>query len=116
MPQEDYLSPVLRRRRLQMRDKDYGEQVQYRCPGCKTIHIIAIGDGPGERWTFDGNMEHPTFKPSVLVSIPEHTVDGVVYPRKVLCHHYVVSGQINFLDDSEGHTLRGYHPLLRFDD
>lgn len=31
------------------------------CPGCDDIHIV--GDG----WQFNGNLESPTFSPSILV-------------------------------------------------
>lgn len=42
------------------------------CPACKHVHCFTV-EGPGwrkdggPRWTFDGNLERPTFSPSMRV-------------------------------------------------
>jgi hypothetical protein len=60
------------------------------CPGCETCHWI---DG---RWTFNGNMEKPTIRASILV--------GVDTPPR--CHIFVTDGQIKYLNDCT-HKLAG---------
>lgn len=63
------------------------------CAPCGTHHW-----GDGERWTFDGNVDCPTFSPSFLVQ-------GCTGPGSV-CHSYVKNGQIQYLNDCT-HALRG---------
>lgn len=44
------------------------------CPGCKESHYVTT-DGGGA-WTWDGDADRPTFRPSVLVTsghyLPNH--------------------------------------------
>jgi hypothetical protein len=79
-------------------DKDNNPlYVQYRfwCPGCEEIHTYRVGAKDRPTWTFDGNMEKPTFTPSLL------------YPSKpVRCHLFVTNGQIIYCADSQ-HKLAG---------
>jgi len=62
------------------------------CPGCKTCHPFDLN-----RWQFDGNLELPTFSPSLLCNAndPEHR-----------CHSFVRNGEWQFLDDC-CHGLKG---------
>lgn len=73
------------------------------CPGCKTMHYIAV-DRPlsnGARWSFDGNIEHPTFSPSVRIRIP----DWNGKPESC-CHYFLRGGKLQFCADST-HELAG---------
>ena len=63
------------------------------CHGCQSVHFFDT------RWTFNGNKEAPTFRPSLLVY--EQPAAG--YPR---CHSFVTDGRIEFLSDS-AHSLAG---------
>lgn len=94
----------------------------YWCPGCDRGHTISFGTD--ETWQWDGNAEHPTFSPSILV-YPHQTLntagralldaagDGptpeltdehrTMTPR---CHSFVREGRIQYLDDCD-HTLAG---------
>lgn len=49
---------------------DHGKQVWTWCPGCDLMHPFTIeSDGVlngGTTWTWDGNLEAPTFEPSLL--------------------------------------------------
>lgn len=65
------------------------------CPGCKYMHQFLV-DGP-MRWDFNGNMEKPTFNPSLLVneSHPESR-----------CHSFVREGKIQYCGDCH-HDLKG---------
>jgi hypothetical protein len=68
----------------------------WHCPGCNAIHQCDT------RWTFNGDVEKPTFRNSVLVH--EVKIEGkVVHP---LCHSYVTDGRIAFLPDC-GHASAG---------
>lgn len=64
------------------------------CPGCEELHAIAVGQPfpNGARWTWDGNMERPTFSPSI-------NVIG-------RCHYFIRAGRIEFCSDSK-HRLAG---------
>lgn len=63
------------------------------CPGCEVLHPLPL-DG----WTFNGNMECPTFTPSFL----QHPA-GALHGR---CHYIITDGILNFCDDSD-HSLKG---------
>jgi hypothetical protein len=70
-------------------DDEIGGYIFY-CPGCKEDHLFTI-----DRWTFNGDLERPTFTPSLL------------YPSKAIrCHLYVTDGKIQYLTDC-GHELAG---------
>jgi hypothetical protein len=64
----------------------------FHCPGCKFGHRFEVGNG---RWTFNGDLERPTFTPS-LVSITNEPI----------CHLFMRDGKIEFLSDSK-HELAG---------
>ncbi len=80
--------------------------VSFWCPGCEGMHAINIA-GAGA-WTWDGNVDAPTFSPSILVftNVGE---DGNRLPdgqRRTLCHSFVRAGMIEFLRDC-AHPLKG---------
>jgi len=68
------------------------------CPGCDHAHIIP------NRWGFDGNVERPTFTPSVRVYTPAVPSEGI--PEETLCHYFVRGGRIEFCGDCQ-HALAG---------
>lgn len=72
------------------------------CPGCKASHCFEAG-----RWTFDGNMESPTFSPSLITIVNSHDREGhdPEYPTE-RCHLFVRAGRIQFLSDCT-HSLAG---------
>jgi hypothetical protein len=61
------------------------------CPGCKQAHVF------DSRWTFNGDLDKPTFRASMLVNASQ--------PEK-RCHSFVTDGEIQFLDDCY-HELKG---------
>jgi hypothetical protein len=73
---------------------------RFRCPGCGGYHTLRtlLGD-PSARamWDFNGNLEKPTFSPSVL---SRHSTPEIV------CHSFVREGRIEFLGDCT-HELAG---------
>ena len=66
------------------------ERYAFYCPGCKHYHVYTV-----PRWSFNGDLEKPTFRPSLL-----NTKVGVI------CHLYMTDGQIDFLSDCS-HELAG---------
>ena len=60
------------------------------CPGCNYPHKL------DRRWSWNGSLDNPTFKPSLLVN-----PDG-----QDRCHLWVTDGKVIFLPDSY-HALAG---------
>ena len=83
-------------------DGDVPVGYHFWCPGCKMGHAVYV-DRPsavnGARWTFNGDMEKPTFTPSLLVRFPRAG-------KIEVCHSFVRLGQIMYLTDST-HELAG---------
>lgn len=71
-----------------------GGNIQYWfwCPGCECSHAFTCPP-----WTFNGDLEKPTFSPSLLCN--PH------YPHG-RCHSFVKDGKIQFLSDCY-HKLAG---------
>lgn len=68
------------------------------CPGCEKVHQF------DDRWTFNGDVHKPTFKPSLLVRYPVYGAQK--RKKEVRCHSFVTDGQIRFLGDCT-HKLKG---------
>ena len=75
------------------------------CPGCEEPHIVPDG------WEFDGNLERPTFKPSVKITGKRKiVVDGKWTGEWVrdaagdavdfCCHYVLTAGVLAFCGDS----------------
>ena len=69
-----------------------GETAYYfQCPGCQEPHAFT------NAWAWNGDTEHPTFAPSLLVNASR---------PECRCHLYVREGRIEYLPDSH-HALAG---------
>lgn len=80
-----------------VRDKDGDSSFIYLfyCPGCKTVHHYNVGRVKRPVWQFNGNMDLPTFSPSLL------------YPdKKPRCHLFLTNGKIIYCGDCE-HEFAG---------
>lgn len=75
---------------------------EFFCPGCNCIHGVWVNapNYNNAQWSFNGNMELPTFKPSILITVG-HDPD----PNEV-CHSFVTDGNIKFEPDTT-HALKG---------
>jgi Family of unknown function (DUF6527) len=98
--------------------------LSFMCPGCNTEHRIQYGEGAGPRWTYNGDAEHPTLHPSILVRTghyahgranadecwctyyKEHPEDTDRQFKCYTCHSFVTQGRIQFLSDCT-HELAG---------
>lgn len=101
------------------------------CPGCQEQHhlrVIPKVDGNNVQqpcWGFNGNLENPTFSPSLLVRTGKYVSPawGESEPDKdfverssKICHSFINSGMIQFLGDCT-HPLVGQTvPLLDVDE
>ena len=63
----------------------------FECPGC------GYGHAYDKRWSFNGNVDRPTFSPSLLVNANT--------PGAKRCHLFVTDGKIQFCGDCD-HDLR----------
>lgn len=69
------------------------------CPGCGHPHVFYVSGLM--TWTFDGNMEAPTFTPSLLNSCDTH-----INPKLRRCHLNLTAGKLQFHPDCT-HGLAG---------
>lgn len=71
------------------------------CPGCDYQHRVTVVGEDGSQdsvvWEWDGNVETPTFSPSILVHAGE---------RQPVCHSFIRAGRWEFLGDCT-HALAG---------
>jgi len=70
-----------------------------RCPGCTEPHVL------DDRWAFNGDVEQPTFSPSLLIR-RDHAD-----PRLNVCHSFITDGRIMFLADSTHALAKQTVPL-----
>ena len=88
----------------------------FRCPGCANYHVFytqpwksgSYVDGKwvpkdGPVWTFNGDMDNPTFGPSLLIYEGRFEDGELSHPR---CHLFVRNGKIQYCPDC-GHDLKG---------
>lgn len=92
-----------------------GGRLAYWCQGCNSAHQVSVA-GPGAVWGWNGNVEAPTFTPSVLVTsghfvsshkpgdkcwctyAAEHPGRPVSF-RCQRCHTFIRGGMVEFLGD-----------------
>ena len=78
------------------------------CPGCGGNHFLRTSINPYSgkdsgvqpMWDFNGNLENPTFSPSVLRKGGILNPDGTKTHR---CHFYLRGGIFEFLSDCTHH-------------
>lgn len=81
------------------------------CPGCKMLHQIHTKNYKGQNWSFNGDMEKPTFTPSLLV-----TYTWGEENKKCVCHSYIRNGIWEFLSDCT-HELAGQKvPMIEIEE
>lgn len=67
------------------------------CPGCKMIHrfnVNAPNQHTGARWTWDGNVNSPTFHPSMNIDM------GKWQGKEKRCHSFVQNGMWVYCSDT----------------
>ena len=76
----------------------------FECPGCGRWHVVYTTSEPenaGHQWKFNGDVNRPTFSPSLLV-----WCDRGEPETHFRCHSFIRDGQIQFLGDCT-HKLAG---------
>lgn len=83
------------------------------CPGCKCSHGVWTSrpNSTGAKWGFNGDLEKPTFSPSILITY-EEIGGGLPKDRPAVCHSFVRDGRIEFLGDCT-HELAGQAVEMR---
>lgn len=72
------------------------------CPGCKSGHEINVDkpNASGAKWSFDGNMDAPTFSPSINLQInPKGHKHYQPDVASTVCHYFLRGGELQFLSD-----------------
>lgn len=69
------------------------------CPACGIGHSFRV-EGEGPKWSFNGDVDKPTFSPSLLVKW------GKSGKMDQVCHSFVRDGQMQFLSDCT-HEMAG---------
>ncbi len=90
------------------------------CPACSIEHPL-----PDDGWTFNGDMDKPTFTPSFKHTFvgrvahgiyePDKEFDDAVVMTKLVCHYIITDGRIFFCPDS-WHRRIDIVPMLPFPD
>lgn len=75
------------------------------CPACKEMHGFTIKNDKGPSWTWDGNIDAPTFSPSMLIRWGKHCDPKCEYEGGV-CHYILTAGIINYCGDCT-HDMKG---------
>ncbi len=74
--------------RVLEKDFGHGKRLCIYCPACKRAHVTDL-----VRWTWNGDVNRPTFHPSIL-----HKFERTGAAPEV-CHSFVKDGMIQFLGD-----------------
>jgi hypothetical protein len=77
------------------------------CPGCRNEHLVHVNgkrNASKATWSFDMNLEHPTFSPSIFLKTGIYADPKWIPPDSeshwnVICHSFVRRGSIQFLND-----------------
>lgn len=88
-----------------------GRRLIFYCPACMFTHSVNVEGHSGPQWTFNGNVDKPTFNPSVKVNWSEpsdmpHEVDDRTKDIHKVCHFFIRDGKIEFCNDCT-HDLKG---------
>lgn len=80
------------------------------CPGCGHGHEIDTEQPNSNKamWKFNGNMERPTFTPSVNSRWGKYADPNGGYTDRQsgICHYFITDGKIQYCGDST-HALKG---------
>lgn len=92
-----------------MKVKVNTDRIFFFCPGCDGVHAV------NHTWYFNGDVEKPTFSPSILVNGTKEITDDEctsimrgekIKPIPNVCHSFITDGNIQFLSDCT-HKLAG---------
>lgn len=95
------------------------------CPGCQCSHGVwtTKRNSLNAVWTFNGDLEKPTFEPSLLIRGTKDITDAEhakimagepITPTPFVCHSFIRNGQIEFLSDCTHHLAGKTVPMEAF--
>lgn len=89
----------------------YSGGLAHWCPACAEVHVFTIEgkNSSGAAWTWNGNIDKPTFTPSMLIRTGPRPTVPVGRPdagRVDVCHYILTDGVINYCGDCT-HGLAG---------
>jgi hypothetical protein len=91
----------------------------FHCPGCGTRHAVSTTrpNSSGARWSFNGNLDKPTFSPSLNQRTGPWPDGARIHGRDVggkieICHLNVTDGICDFHADSTHEHAGQKLPLL----
>ena len=74
------------------------------CPACECGHLF------DSRWKFNGDLDKPTFTPSMLIHEGFWKDTGERHTHR--CHSFVTNGKIKFLNDCT-HAMKNKEVYLK---
>ena len=88
--------------------KDEGNGMfSFYCPGCGHNHVYFIaGHGHRLEWNFNGDVNNPTFSPSLLNRTGSYAEPTYIDPPEIpptICHLFVTEGKIIYCGDCTHH-------------
>lgn len=95
--------------------KDLGEgRFLFECPGCNHPHLYFVKSPhwlkDSQGWFFNGDIENPTFTPSLLNRWGKHAdpnyIESGFENESGICHLFVTNGMIEYCGDCT-HELSG---------
>lgn len=74
-------------RRIGAGEGYFGRGFAHWCPACEEMHAFAVEEPfrNGAKWTFDGNLEKPTFSPSMNIAVGPFQRDGRIDVATTSC-------------------------------
>lgn len=91
-------------RQVSSKGKRIGAHVLVWCPGCQSLHALGVigddGSHADPEWSWNGNLDSPTFQPSLLVWTGDRAAPDTQ------CHSFIEAGQWRYLADCT-HALAG---------
>lgn len=72
-------------------------QYMHWCPACQCVHIFTVVGQKPRVWDFDGNMEKPTFAPSMRL-LGGWDTEQQRFTRTD-CHYFIKKGMIEYCKD-----------------
>lgn len=80
------------------------------CPGCESRHVVYVNPlYYNQVWTFNGDLNKPTFRASLLCTTGSYAVPGYIDDPAIpptRCHSFITDGRIEYLTDCT-HSLAG---------
>lgn len=88
--------------------KNEGKQVKIICPGCGHEHQIPIQKvyWCDHVWTFNGDVNNPTFTPSINIGYDQSEIAPEDRVPDYRCHFVITNGKISYCNDCT-HALVG---------